>query len=393
MISWDSLKFQPEFTATASCIGYGWWSHDIGGHFKGYHDDELMARWTQLGCFSPILRLHSSASPFNTREPWVYSEETQKIVTSALQYSHRLIPYLYSCDVIAATEYKNLVEPIYYDYPETPEAYAFKTQFTFGPSIMVLPIVSPKSKETQLGRAEGWLPPGRWVDMFTGTVYDGDRVISLYRPMDQYPALVREGGIIPLDARDGNDIENGTGLPEAIEITLVVGKDGSFDLVEDDGKGAEVEEVKFSRTPIRWDQKAGTLSIGKCSNPLLTHRTWSVRILSHTPKATKVFVGGKEVKEGQGNSTIIQLGRQAADSEITLYIGSNPSLDKIDHKQHIYKLLQRAQVGVDVKGVAWEAVQQAGKDNMGKVMGKIKASGINEDVREAIEELLLADLS
>jgi alpha-glucosidase (family GH31 glycosyl hydrolase) len=23
-------------TATASNIGYGWWSHDIGGHFYGY---------------------------------------------------------------------------------------------------------------------------------------------------------------------------------------------------------------------------------------------------------------------------------------------------------------------------------------------------------------------
>jgi alpha-glucosidase (family GH31 glycosyl hydrolase) len=353
-----------------------------------------MARWTQLGIFSPILRLHSSTSTFNTREPWVYSEETQKIVTAALQYRHRLIPYLYSCAVIAATEYKNLVEPVYYDYPETPEAYVYKTQFTFGPSIMVLPIVAPKSKETQLGRAEGWLPPGRWVDMFTGTVYDGDRVISLYRPVDQYPALVREGGIIPLDARDGKEIENGTGLPEAIEITVVVGKDGLFDLVEDDGKGAEVEEVNFSRTPIRWNQESGVLSIGKTSNPLLSHRTWSVRLLSHTPKSTKVSVDGKEVKNAQEEgSTIIHLGRQSADSEITLEVDSNPSLDKIDQKQRIYKLLQRAQVGVNVKGVAWAAVQQFGKDSTGKILGRIKASGIEEDVREAIEELLLAYLS
>ena len=35
VISWASLAFQPEFTATASNIGYGWWSHDIGGHFWG----------------------------------------------------------------------------------------------------------------------------------------------------------------------------------------------------------------------------------------------------------------------------------------------------------------------------------------------------------------------
>lgn len=36
IITWDSLAFQPEFTATAANIGYGWWSHDIGGHWKGY---------------------------------------------------------------------------------------------------------------------------------------------------------------------------------------------------------------------------------------------------------------------------------------------------------------------------------------------------------------------
>ena len=35
-VTWESLQFQPEFTATASNIGYGWWSHDIGGHFHGY---------------------------------------------------------------------------------------------------------------------------------------------------------------------------------------------------------------------------------------------------------------------------------------------------------------------------------------------------------------------
>jgi alpha-glucosidase (family GH31 glycosyl hydrolase) len=34
-MTWDSLAFQPEFTATASNIGYSQWSHDIGGHMFG----------------------------------------------------------------------------------------------------------------------------------------------------------------------------------------------------------------------------------------------------------------------------------------------------------------------------------------------------------------------
>jgi alpha-glucosidase (family GH31 glycosyl hydrolase) len=39
VITWDSLSFQPYFTSTASNVAYGWWSHDIGGHFMG------MGRW------------------------------------------------------------------------------------------------------------------------------------------------------------------------------------------------------------------------------------------------------------------------------------------------------------------------------------------------------------
>ncbi|MBD3243952.1 MAG: alpha-xylosidase, partial [Chitinivibrionales bacterium] len=31
IVSWESLAFQPHFTATASNVAYTWWSHDIGG--------------------------------------------------------------------------------------------------------------------------------------------------------------------------------------------------------------------------------------------------------------------------------------------------------------------------------------------------------------------------
>lgn len=77
-ITWESLDFQPYFTTTATNIGYGWWSHDIGGHMLGYKDDELTARWTQYGIFSPIMRLHSSCSEFNGKEPWRFKKRLRK---------------------------------------------------------------------------------------------------------------------------------------------------------------------------------------------------------------------------------------------------------------------------------------------------------------------------
>ncbi len=46
---WESLAFQPWFTATAANVGYAYWSHDIGGHMPGAVDPELYTRWIQAG--------------------------------------------------------------------------------------------------------------------------------------------------------------------------------------------------------------------------------------------------------------------------------------------------------------------------------------------------------
>ena len=122
-ISWASLDFQPEFTATASNIGYGWWSHDIGGHIFGERDDELAARWVQLGVFSPILRLHSSSNPFLVKEPWLYPREARDAMGEALRFRHRLVPYLHTMNHRAAVEGVPLVRPMYHLAPDEPRAY------------------------------------------------------------------------------------------------------------------------------------------------------------------------------------------------------------------------------------------------------------------------------
>ena len=77
----DHMGFSAIFSrispATASNIGYGWWSHDIGGHMPGYKNDEMTARWTQYGIYSPIMRLHSSCSEFNGKEPWRFKKRNR----------------------------------------------------------------------------------------------------------------------------------------------------------------------------------------------------------------------------------------------------------------------------------------------------------------------------
>ncbi|KAL5327977.1 hypothetical protein ACEPPN_005683 [Leptodophora sp. 'Broadleaf-Isolate-01'] len=130
VISWASLAFQPEFTATASGIGYGWWSHDIGGHMLRARDDELTVRWTQFGALSPILRLHSTKNRWITKEPWRIQDAPGRILQDLLRFRHRLIPYLQSMNV-RASEGEPLVQLLYWQYPKKDEAYSYKNQYYF----------------------------------------------------------------------------------------------------------------------------------------------------------------------------------------------------------------------------------------------------------------------
>lgn len=58
LINFQTLGFQPYFTATASNVGYGYWGHDLGGHAftdeSIVNDPELVLRWIQFGVFTPI---------------------------------------------------------------------------------------------------------------------------------------------------------------------------------------------------------------------------------------------------------------------------------------------------------------------------------------------------
>lgn len=372
---------EPTMANRYSCTG----GADLELTFK---DNDLMARWVQSGCFSPFLRLHSSISPFNSREPWAFSESCHDVCRAYMQLRHRLIPYLYSASVEASRSFKSLIEPVYYDYPLVPEAYAYKTQYTFGSQLMVIPVVTPTDKNTGMGKAIGWLPPGKWVDVWGkhGLVYDGDRIVELHRDLEAYPVLAKQGAIIPLDALTKGDLPNGTPIPEALEIILVIGADGAYDLVEDDGKGMDLDSVKLATTPIRYDQASGTLTIGPTEYPLLEKRTYTVRVVSAHIDAK----GFECTRDGQ--CTLIDLGTQKSSERVTVSFGSDPHLDKIDPLPTIFERLTNAQMELLTKDAIWDAVKEVERDGALRVMSKLKAIGAGDEMVSAVQEVLLARL-
>ncbi|KAF1948717.1 hypothetical protein CC80DRAFT_498013 [Byssothecium circinans] len=433
IITWNSLNFQPEFTATASNIGYGWWSNDIGGHTHGYKDDELYTRWVQLGCWSPILRLHSDNNPFNTREPWAFNDEACKIVEDTLRLRHRLIPYTYTMNVRSALYDEPIITPMYWDYAERDEAYQVPNQYRFGSELIVAPITQPRNNTTHLGAIKVWFPPKRYVDIFTGVVYDGDRRFQLHRPLNQTPVLAPEGAIVPLDAAWRP--KSGSPNPEGIEILLVVGADGSFDLVEDDGTGSHVDDggfqmvesgdvdmkdeqtVKFIHTPITYKQDTGVIKIGPThpnDDPSIPKtREWKVRLIAHTPSSPStsastanpeircITTSGKRAKSlpytttTVPNGTLITLSAvptsQTCIIELPTTSASGPQLDITDPIPLITNdLLLHANMLMDRKWDILNVVGATDKSVLQKVT-ELQGMGLEEGLLNAMLELLTAD--
>jgi alpha-glucosidase (family GH31 glycosyl hydrolase) len=265
VVGWEALDFQPGFTATAANVGYGWWSHDIGGHMRGIEDDELFIRWVQYGVFSPILRLHSTNNPFHERRPWGRGMLAEKLVGSALRFRHRLIPYLYSMAWRNSQTGLPLITPLYYTHPEHEDAYQCPQAYWFGSELIAAPFTLPADADTHLSRQIVWLPEISGVEASCFDFYSGERLKSgwrtIYGSLEDIPVFARPGAIIPLGPVTG---EFGTPNPESLNLHIFPGADNLFELYEDDGETIDYQKGCYAITPFteKWSGHTLEFRIG-----------------------------------------------------------------------------------------------------------------------------------
>lgn len=360
VISWDSLRFQPYFTATASNIGYGWWSHDIGGHMGGHKDDELTVRWVQLGVFSPIMRLHSTSSPFTTREPWSSEPRAAAVIIDFLRLRHRLFPYLYAMNERAARELRPLVQPMYYSHPDVREAYQVPNQYWFGSEMIVSPVTNPADPVSGLGGTEVWLPEGEWTDFFTGMIYRGGRKLRVYRPLETMPVFLKAGAVVPMKPHVPGSNELGFG--EEIELIAAPGADGRFELYEDDGI---TENGPCRRTEITWawTERRGVLTIhparGDAEN-LPAVRNYTIRFRGFRPDAV---CGGDGTYDPETNTWTVRLEGVAADTGASAEIRHEECLtfDNRTWEARILDLLVHGQCTLEEKNELLRRVKECEK--------------------------------
>lgn len=363
---------------------------------RGIKDDELTTRWVQYGIFSPIMRLHSTKNHWVAKEAWKLSPGPREIITNFMQLRHRLIPYLHTLNVKAAHQGEPLIQPMYWGYPRRKEAYQVPNQYFFGTGMIVMPITTPQDHALKLGKVKGWLPPGRYVDYFTGVTYGGDRELWISRPLHQYPVFMKEGSIVPLD---GDSVpENGAKNPNSFEVVVAVGADGAFDIVEDEENTNDSAGSLWRTTPILFTQETGTIKIGPQRGEGVKggHRSWSLRLpgfVTSEPIVVRVGSGQDEHvgAKHEAGGLVLQIGEVPTEDEITVRLGPNPQLAPNDSVALIESTMQSAQIAYELKDAIWSAVDAGGRHDTAAKLGRLQAVDMSDNVRFAVTEFLLAD--
>jgi alpha-glucosidase len=275
---WPSLAFQPEFTATAANVGYGYWSHDIGGHIPGTVAPELYTRWLQWGAFSPILRTHMTKNPEAERRAWAFPEEYAEIMRNSLLLRHAMIPYIYTAARETYETGVSICHPLYYDYPEAPEAYAANSngEYAFGDSLIVAPVTSPLDATSQLAKRSVWLPEGEWIEWPTGAHLHGPARMDRTFRLDEIPVYARAGAIVPMQLAEsspsaGAEFSSATTAtttasaerrPDPLVLQVFPGARGEGRLYEDAGDTLGYKNSEFAWTNFAQQRLAdGSLQI------------------------------------------------------------------------------------------------------------------------------------
>jgi alpha-D-xyloside xylohydrolase len=90
---------------------------------------------------------------------------------------------------------------------------------------------------------------------------------------------VKGGSILPM----GPELQyTGEKPADPLTVWVYTGADAAFDLYDDDGVTYGYEKGAFSTIPLRWDEKAGTLTLGE--------RTGEYPGMSKTREVRVVFV-------------------------------------------------------------------------------------------------------
>ena len=272
---WEDMRAQMTAGLNYSISGIPFWGMDQGGFCvenryvaaqqlfdrTGQENEdlkewrELQTRWNQFGAFIPLFRSHGQ---WPLREIWNIAPDEHPAYKSFVYYDklrYRLMPYLYSLAGWAHFKDYTLMRALVMDFNGDKEVENIGNQWMLGPALMACPVGYYKARN----RSVYFPAQCGWYNLYTNEYVEGGQRLVVDAPYEQIPVYVREGSIIPF----GPNMEWSDEKPaEYINLYVYAGKDGNFQLYEDEGTNYNYEKGKYAVIDISYNDTTRTVSFG-----------------------------------------------------------------------------------------------------------------------------------
>ncbi|HEY3558629.1 MAG TPA: NPCBM/NEW2 domain-containing protein [Kribbella sp.] len=227
--SLDAIKWQiPAITGSGNS-GIAYSAGDVDGIFGGSATSYV--RDLQWKVFNPAFMSMSGWSTPAYKQPWAYGDPYTSINRKYLKLRERLLPYFYTYAAEAHRTGAPLNRSLVLEYPDDPKTWDDTTKYEFlaGKEFLVAPMYGADEVKNGI-----YLPKGRWIDYWSGRVYEGPTTVNGYHaPLDTLPLFVKAGAVVPMwKAGINHAAEQKPGDPVSVDI-YPSGK-SSFSLYEDD---------------------------------------------------------------------------------------------------------------------------------------------------------------
>ncbi len=327
---WEYIRFHLPTYIGAGLSGQPNITSDVDGIFGG-RNMPVNVRDFQWKTFTPM-ELNMDGWGYNPKYPQALGEPATSINRWYLKLKSMLMPYTYTI-AHEATMGMPMIRPV---VPLRSTEAAFATpgaissyEFLYGDAFLVAPIY----KDTHMD-ADGndirdniYLPDGQWVDYFSGTCYDGGRVLNQYKaPLWKLPVFVRRGAIVPIIHAHNNptQVDQGTRA-----FSLYPKGHSEFTVYDDDGHTQAYLRGESATTHITTDLNAkGRLTInvdptqGSYQGMNRVRSTEFVVNLGARPKKIVLRVNGKKVRLDEA-----QTERDFTENTNVFYYDPSPELN------------------------------------------------------------------
>ena len=286
--SWAGLQAQVPIMLNSALSGMGYMSHDVGGFAVDNANpvnEELYARWLQLGLFTPIFRTHSTvkAEPYHYTSPG-YQEAFKKLVKARYEW----LPYNYTLAYENAVSGAPFVRPLNFYNTESDATTAdIQDEYLWGRDVLVAPVIDPGKTSREV-----YFPAGKWYSMENPSQsYVGPAKAECDAPLHVIPVFAKAGAFIPMANYEMRSTEKYD--PSHFLVKYFTGaKKSEYSLFDDDRTSTRtIEENKYQLMNFlaRENDEYLTISFdakgwGYANMPTVRDFTFEIIALDKAPK-------------------------------------------------------------------------------------------------------------